>query len=226
MKLTVIVPAYNEQATIGVILNKLIRIKEVREIIVVDDCSQDKTIQEVKKIKDKRIRLINHTRNLGKGAAIRTGLKETTGDYVLIQDADLEYDPADIPAMLEPVLNQRSTVVFGSRFLGPHSNMFFWHMIANKLLNLMINVMYDAILSDMETGYKLIPTELLRSINLSENDFRIEPEITCKLLKRRAKIMEVPISYVARTYEEGKKIGWEDAFKAVWTIFKLRVLRS
>jgi glycosyltransferase involved in cell wall biosynthesis len=226
MKLTVIVPAFNEQDTIGAILKKLIRIKEVEEIIVVNDCSRDKTIQEVKKVKDKRIRLFNHTRNLGKGAAIRTGLKEATGDYVLIQDADLEYDPADIPAMLDPVLNQRTTVVFGSRFLGPHSNMFFWHMIANKLLNLMINVMYDAILSDMETCYKLIPTDLLRSIDIRENDFRIEPEITCKLLMRRAKIMEVPISYVARTYEEGKKIGWRDAFKAVWTILKLRVSSS
>jgi glycosyltransferase involved in cell wall biosynthesis len=222
MNLSVIIPAYNEEKTIGEILTKLMAVKEVKEVVVVDDASVDKTIEVVNKHKDKRIHLVKHAKNQGKGAAIRTGLEVVTGDYVLIQDADLEYDPRDIPIMTAPVIQDRAAVVFGSRFLGSHSNMFFWHMIGNKLLNFGVNILYDSIVSDMETGYKLIPTDVFRELNIQENDFRIEPEITCKLLKRKAKIMEVPISYVARTYEEGKKIGWMDWFKAVGTIVRLR----
>jgi len=226
MKLSVIVPAYNEQKTIAVILKQLLKQKEITEIIVVDDCSKDQTRREVLGVKDKRIRLLTHKKNRGKGAAIRTGLAAVTGDHVLIQDADLEYSPADIPVMVEPIKQERSTVVFGSRFLGPHSNMFFWHMIGNKLLNLLVNILFDAIVSDMETCYKLVPTKLLREIKLQENDFRIEPEITCKLLRRKVKVMEVPISYMARTYAEGKKIGWKDWFRAVGTIIKVRLASS
>jgi glycosyltransferase involved in cell wall biosynthesis len=222
MKLSIIVPAFNEERTIGDVLTRLIKIKDIYEIVVVNDSSTDGTSDKVESIKDKRIRLINQPRNLGKGAAVRTGLAAVNGDYVLIQDADSEYDPYDIPVMISPVTRGRAEVVYGSRFFGIHTNMFYWHLLGNKFLNWMVNILYNSILSDMETGYKLIPTKLFRSLNLTSNDFRIEPEITCKLLKRGIKIMEVPISYVGRTYAEGKKITWKDGFGALKVIFALR----
>jgi len=194
MKLSVIVPAYNEAKTIDQVISKLIRYKEVVEVVVVDDASTDDTVKIINRIREKKLKLVKHAKNQGKGAAIKTGLESVTGDYVLIQDADLEYDPEDIEILTQPIKRKRGTVVYGSRFLGPHSNMFFWHMLGNKWLNLLVNVLYDSIVSDMETGYKLIPTQLLRSLKISENDFRIEPEITCKLLKRKITIIEVPIS--------------------------------
>jgi hypothetical protein len=149
-------------------------------------------------------------------------LKKATGEYVLIQDADLEYDPQEIPKLLDPIKHGRAKVVFGSRFFGAHTNMFYWHYLGNKFLNFVVNIMYDTILSDMETCYKLVPRTLMLKLNLKENDFRIEPEISCKLLMQNVKILEVPISYVGRGYEEGKKITWVDGIKALGTIFYIR----
>jgi glycosyltransferase involved in cell wall biosynthesis len=222
MKLTVLVPAFNEEKTIGSLLKTLLKQKDVYEVIVIDDHSADKTLEAVGKIKDKRLSVISHQKNQGKGAAIRTGLKKARGNYILIQDADHEYDPADIPILTGPVKRGRAEIVFGSRFYGAHTNMNYLHFVGNKFLNWMVNILYNSILSDMETGYKLIPTQLMRELDLKANDFTIEPEITCKLLKRRKKILEVPISYVGRTYEEGKKITWKDGFVALQKIITLR----
>lgn len=217
------IPAFNEAATIGVVLQKLLPMKEVYEVIVIDDGSRDATAKIVKKHKHKKLTLILHGKNQGKGKAIQTGLKQVKGDYVLIQDADLEYDPADIPQLIEPIKKGRVNVVYGSRFFGPHSNMFFWHLLGNRFLNFVVNLWFDSILSDMETCYKVLPTKVMKELSLKENDFRIEPEITCKLLLRQEKIMEVPISYVSRTFEEGKKITWRDGFKALATITRIRL---
>ena len=222
VKLSVIVPAYNEERTIKQVLHVLLTQKEVKQVVIVDDCSTDGTSALVNNVKDKRIILIRHKKNMGKGAAIRTGLDHVTGTHVLIQDADMEYDPREIPTLLDPIKAGRADVVFGSRFYGAHTNMFYWHLVGNKLLNFVVNILYDTTLSDMETCYKVVPTALMRELNLTERDFRIEPEITCKLLKRGAKILEVPITYVGRTYAEGKKITWKDGIKAVRTIVRLR----
>lgn len=219
--LSVIVPAFNEEKTIGRVLQSLLAQSEVDEVIVVDDCSRDRTSQEVKKIKNSKIRLICHEKNRGKGAGIRTGLEHVHGKYTLIQDADMEYDPAEIPHLLKPIHAEKAEVVFGSRFTGSHTNMFYWHFLGNKFLNFIVNVLYNTTLSDMETCYKIIPTKYLKMMNLRENDFRIEPEITCKLLKMGVKIFEVPITYVGRTYEDGKKITWKDGVSALRTIFRL-----
>lgn len=222
--LTVLVPAYNEESTIRKILDRLLSQPLVTQIIVVNDASTDRTGTIVRGIKDKRLTLITHKKNMGKGKAIQTGLQHATGKYVLIQDADMEYDPGEIHLLLEPIRTGRAEIVYGSRFFGAHTNMFFWHYVGNQLLNLFVNVLYNSIVSDMETCYKLVPTTLLRSLDLQENDFRIEPEITCKILQKKNKIFEVPITYVGRTYEEGKKITWIDWFYAVGTIFRIRFL--
>jgi glycosyltransferase involved in cell wall biosynthesis len=225
MKLSVIIPAFNEEGTIGQILDKLKLVPEIKEIVVVDDCSTDDTSGVVKKKRNPLVKLVRHKKNSGKGKAIRTGLETVSNEYVLIQDADSEYDPQDIPLLLEPIKRGRAEVVFGSRFFGMHTNMFYWHYLGNKFLNWVVNILYNSILSDMETGYKLIPTKLFRELNLKSNDFRIEPEITCKLLKRGTKIIEVPISYVGRTYAEGKKITWKDGFAAIGTIISIKLER-
>jgi glycosyltransferase involved in cell wall biosynthesis len=222
MKLSVIIPTYNEAATIGQIVKKLLPISDITQIIIVDDGSTDRTHRIVEQINDSRIIYVSHARNFGKGAAIRSGLKRVNGDYVLIQDADLEYDPEDIPLMLEPIKRHRCEVVYGSRFFGIHTNMFYWHYIGNRFLNWVVNILFNSILSDMETGYKVIPTPLFKSLHIHYSDFRIEPEITCKLLRRNIKILEVPISFVARSYAEGKKITWKDGFGALGTIIRLR----
>jgi glycosyltransferase involved in cell wall biosynthesis len=223
MKLSVIMPAYNEEQTIAEALERLLRVKMVREVVVVNDASKDSTEKVVRHVKDTRITLINHTRNRGKGAAIRTGLAQVTGEWVMIQDADLEYDPSDIPAMLKPILENKAQVVYGSRFTGPRKNMFFWHMLGNKFLSLTVNILYNTTLSDMETCYKLLPTKLMRDLDLKANDFSIEPEITCKILRRKEFIYEVPISYNGRTFEEGKKITWKDGVKALAVILACRL---
>ncbi len=223
IRLSVLVPAYNEERTIVQVLHALLKEKDVFEVIVVDDFSTDKTHTRALSIKDKRLRVIQHTMNQGKGKAIQTALNIATGNYVLIQDADLEYDPKEIPILLAPIRSGRAKIVYGSRFFGAHNNMFYWHYVGNKLLNFFINVLYDTTLSDMETCYKVIPTQLMRDLQLSENDFRIEPEITCTLLRRGERIFEVPITYVGRSYAEGKKITWVDWFFAVQTILKHRI---
>ncbi|MCG2691444.1 glycosyltransferase family 2 protein, partial [Microgenomates group bacterium] len=164
------------------------------------------------------------TKNQGKGAAIRAGIKQATGAYVLIQDADLEYDPADIQSLLDPILNKKAEVIYGSRFLGPHKNMLFWHLMGNKFLSFITNFLYNTTLSDMEVGYKLIPKKLLDSITLKENRFGFEPEITSKILKQGIRIYEVPISYSGREFSEGKKITWVDGLIAFFLLFKYRFL--
>lgn len=221
ISLSVIVPAFNEEKTIAHVLKALLKQSIVSEVIVVDDCSRDATAKAVQKIKDRRVRLFCHEKNQGKGKAIQTGLSHVTGTYTLIQDADMEYDPAEIPHLMNPILTNKAEVVFGSRFTGSHTNMFYWHYVGNKALNFIVNILYNTTLSDMETCYKIVPTAFMKKMKLKENDFRIEPEITCKLLKLGVKIFEIPISYVGRTYEDGKKITWRDGFFAVWTIITL-----
>ena len=223
--LTVVMPVYNEKATIQAILERVEGSRLADEIVLVDDGSHDGTRDLLTRLarNHPKLRVILHETNRGKGAAVVTGIGAATSDIVLIQDADLEYDPRDYPALLEPLLDGRADVVYGSRFLGaPHRTTMFWHMVANKLLTLMTNVLYNSILSDMETGYKVFPRVLIQSIPLRAKRFDFEPEITAKLLKRKTRIFEVPISFNPREYSEGKKIGLKDAFEAVWTLLKYR----
>lgn len=228
MKLSVIVPVYNEAATVTAILAKLIKVPAVDEIVVVNDGSTDATDQKIKVfLKSKRpgVKKIKYfsKQNGGKGSAVRLGLSKVTGDYTMIQDADLEYDPEDISALLKPILNKKAEVVYGSRFLGPHSNLLFWHRVGNDMLNFLVNLLYNTTLSDMETCYKIMPTKLWRELDLRANKFDLEPEITCKVLKRGYRIFEVPISYVGRDFSEGKKITWRDGLDALRVIFGLRL---
>jgi glycosyltransferase involved in cell wall biosynthesis len=223
--LTVVMPVYNEKATIQAILERVESSRLADEIVLVDDGSHDGTRDLLTRLarKHPKLRVILHETNRGKGSAVVTGIGAATSDIVLIQDADLEYDPRDYPALLEPLLDGRADVVYGSRFLGaPHRTTMFWHMVANKMLTLMTNVLYNSILSDMETGYKVFPRVLIQSIPLRAKRFDFEPEITAKLLKRKTRIFEVPISFNPREYSEGKKIGLKDAFEAVWTLLKYR----
>ncbi len=225
MTLSVVMPAYNESQTIATIVERVLATGLVDEIIVVDDGSTDGTSQALEDLRKRepRLRLIRHDRNLGKGAAVRSGIRVATCDLVLIQDADLEYDPRDYPALLIPMQEGKADVVYGSRFLGgPRRTTMFWHMVANRLLTFMTNLLYNSILSDMETGYKLFRREVIQAIPLRANRFDFEPEITAKLLKRRLRVFEVPISFNPREYSEGKKIGLKDAFSAVWTLLKYR----
>ena len=225
MSLSVVMPVYNEKATIETILARVESTGLATEIIVIDDGSTDGTRDLLRQIAPghPRLKLHMHERNRGKGAAIQTGIQAATQDLVLIQDADLEYDPRDYPALLAPIQEGKAQVVFGSRFLGgPRRTTMFWHMVANQLLTLMTNILYNSILSDMETGYKVFRREVIQSIPLRCRRFDFEPEITAKLLKRRVRIFEVPISFNPREYDEGKKIGLKDAFAAVWTLLKYR----
>lgn len=221
MKLSVIVPVYNEQETVKTILKKLVKVKTVDEVVVVDDGSTDDTWSQIQQINSKKIKSFSKP-NQGKGSAVRSGLQHVTGDYVLIQDADLEYDPADIPNLVAAVSKERVEVVYGSRFLGPHSNLLFWHRAGNFFLNLVVNILYDTTLSDMETCYKLVPTQLMKDLDLKADSFNLEPEITCKILKRKINIFEVPITYIGRTFEEGKKITWKDGIAALGMVIKLK----
>ncbi len=221
MKLSIIIPSYNEAGTIRQIIARVKKLKEISpEIIVVNDGSTDAT----KKIlsRQKNIKVISLSHNQGKGAAIRAGLKQATGTYVLIQDADLEYDPADIQSLLDQILNKKAEVIYGSRFLGPHKNMLFWHLMGNQFLSFITNFLYNTTLSDMEVGYKLIPKKLLDSLRLEENRFGFEPEVTAKILKQGIRIYEVPISYSGREFSEGKKITWRDGLIAFFLLFKYR----
>jgi glycosyltransferase involved in cell wall biosynthesis len=225
MTLTIIMPVYNELATIDEILRRIKDVGLADEIVIVDDGSNDGTREHLQSIapSSKLIQLILHEKNQGKGAAVRTGISAASSDLVLIQDADLEYDPRDYPALLKPIEEGLADVVYGSRFLGaPRRPTMFWHMVANKLLTLMTNVLYNSILSDMETGYKLFRREVISEIPLRSKRFNFEPEITAKLLKRKVRIFEVPITFNPREYSEGKKIGLMDAFEAVWTLLKYR----
>jgi glycosyltransferase involved in cell wall biosynthesis len=225
-KLSVIVPVFNERNTVVEVLRRM-RAVELpdgieREIIVVDDGSSDGTRDVLRQLGDSTVRVVMHQGNQGKGAAVRTGLALASGDYVLIQDADLEYDPDDWPRLIAPVMRGRASVVYGSRFTGERRNMLFLHWIGNRMLSLTTNVLYNTTLSDMETCYKLVDRALLVDLGLRCDRFDIEPEITAKILKRRIRIYEVPISYVGREFDEGKKITWRDGFSALWTLVKFR----
>ena len=223
-KLSVIVPAFNERNTIVEIVRRMraVELPMAREIIVIDDGSNDGTRDVLKQLDDSTLRVVYHPENRGKGAAIRTGLEYVTGDLVLIQDADLEYDPDDWPKLLNPVLKGRAVVVYGSRFTGERRNMLFWHWVANRFLSLLANVLFNSTLSDMETGHKLFDRRIIDQVSLRARSFDFEPEVTAKLLKAGIRIYEVPISYAGRTREEGKKITWQDGAIALWTLVKYR----
>ena len=225
MKVSVVIPVYNEIDTIEEILARVDKVAIKKEIIVIDDLSIDGTRERLKKIAaDKEnVKVIYHNRNKGKGAALRTGFESVTGDIVIIQDADLEYDPNEYPKLLEPISDGRADVVYGSRFIGgPHRVLFFWHYVGNKLLTLISNALTNLNLTDMETCYKVFKSQILKDINLKSNRFGFEPEFTAKVSKMRLRIYEVPISYSGRTYSEGKKITWKDGIVALGLIFWYR----
>lgn len=226
MKLSIIMPVYNEQETLHEILGQ-VRAVDLpgveKEILVVDDGSTDGSPQILaREAEVGDLCVFNHDENQGKGQAVRTAIEQATGDLVLIQDADLEYDPRDYPALIRPIAEGRVAVVYGSRFLGPRKAMLFWHMLGNKLLTLTTNILYNTILSDMETCYKCFRADVIKDIPLRARRFDFEPEITAKVLKRGHRIFEVPISYYGREYHEGKKITWRDGPLAFWTLIKYR----
>jgi len=234
-KLSVIIPIFNEESTIRSILDLIKHVKLIneleKEIIIVNDFSTDGSVKEIEKYqkenKDLPCVLYNHEKNMGKGAAIQTGIKKASGDYLIIQDADLEYDPSEYNILLKPILSGHADVVYGSRFMGnnPHRVLFFWHTIGNKFLTFLSNAFTNLNLTDMETCYKMFKTNILKQIMLRENRFGFEPEVTAKISRLpRIRIYEVGISYYGRTYEEGKKIGWRDGFKAIYCIFKYNIM--
>lgn len=225
LKLSVIIPCYNEKNTVATVVERVRKVGLAHEIIVVDDGSTDGSREVLANIDPKDdLKIIYHPYNQGKGAAVRTGFNAATGDVFLIQDADLEYDPREYPVLLRPIEEGIAQVVYGSRFLGgPRKAMFFWNMVANRTLTFITNLLYNAILSDMETCYKVFRAEVVKGIPLRSRRFDFEPEVTAKILKRGYRIYEVPISYNGREWEEGKKISWKDGVIALWTLFRYRV---
>lgn len=223
-KLSVIVPVFNERNTVVEILRRMraVDLPIDREFVVVDDGSDDGTRAVLTQLADSTVKIVSHPQNRGKGAAIRTGLEHVTGDLVLIQDADLEYDPDDWSRLLAPMLKGRAQVVYGSRFTGEHRNMLFLHWAGNKSLSLLTNLLYNTTLSDMETCYKLFDRDVLRGITVKSDRFDFEPEITAKVLRKGIRIYEVPISYAGREFDEGKKITWRDGFAALYALVKYR----
>jgi glycosyltransferase involved in cell wall biosynthesis len=224
MKISVVIPVYNEANTLREIVQRVRAVGVADEIVIVDDGSVDGTREILKDMEDQNpLEVVLHERNQGKGAAVRTGIQHATGDVLIVQDADLEYDPRDYDALLKPIREGVADVVYGSRFLGgPRRPVMFWHMVANKLLTLMTNILYDTILTDMETGYKVFKREVVEDMDLKARRFEFEPEFTAKVLKRDVRIFEVPITFNPRDYDEGKKIGLKDAFEAVWALLKYR----
>ena len=237
MKLSIIIPAYNEGSTIHLILNKIKSVELIhnieRELIIVNDFSNDNTEESIIKYQAENpeitITYYKHSYNQGKGAAIRTGIQKATGDYIIIQDADLEYDPEEYNLLLKPIVNGFADVVYGSRFIGgkPHRILFYWHSIGNKFLTKLSNMFTNLNLTDMETCYKIVHRDIFQSLNLTENRFGFEPEITAKLSRiKNIRIYELGISYYGRTYEEGKKIGWKDGFRAIYCILKYGLFKA
>ena len=225
MKISVVMPVYNEIGTVEEIVARVQAVSLEKEIIIVDDFSTDGTRERLEKIDQihENVKVLYHDHNQGKGAALRKGFQSATGDVVIIQDADLEYDPKEYPVLLESILDGRADVVYGSRFLGgPHRVLFFWHYLGNKFLTLLSNALTNLNLTDMETCYKVFKREILEDMNLKSNRFGFEPEFTVKIARKNLRIYEVPISYSGRTYAEGKKIGWKDGVKAIFSIFWFR----
>jgi glycosyltransferase involved in cell wall biosynthesis len=227
VKLSVVIPVYNEKPTIRVLYETVKAVAIDKEIILVDDGSTDGTREVLATLADAMTKVVMHERNMGKGAALRTGFSHASGDIVIIQDADLEYDPGQYPKLIEPILAGKADVVYGSRFVtGDYRRvMFFWHMVGNKFLTLLSNMLTNLNLTDMETCYKVFRREVLAKILIEENRFGFEPEITAKIAKLNVRLFEVGISYSGRTYKEGKKIGWKDGFSAFWCILKYNLLR-
>ncbi len=225
-KLSVVIPVYNERQWIKELLRRVQAVPVPKEVIVVDDCSTDGTRDLLRELESDEVRVIYQAHNQGKGAALRTGFAHAAGDVIVVQDADLEYDPAEYPRLIQPILENRADVVYGSRFIGEsHRVLYFWHYVANKMLTTLSNMFTNLNLTDMETCYKVFRREVLADITLKSNRFGFEPEITAKIAKRRSpswRIYEVPISYSGRTYEEGKKIGLRDAFNALYCIIRYR----
>ena len=221
MKISIVIPVYNEEKTVQEMISKVSQIPFEKEILVIDDGSTDKTPEVLRSLQGNSLILLRHEQNKGKGAALRTGFSKVTGDIILIQDADLEYNPEDYPALLQPILEGKADVVYGSRFLGgPHRVLFFWHYAGNRFLTLLSNILSNLNLSDMETGYKVFKKEILNQIKLKSNRFGFEPEFTIKIAKKKMRVYEVPIRYYGRDYSEGKKITWKDGLAAIYALFR------
>lgn len=227
-KLSVVIPVYNEERWISEVIRRVQAITIPKEIVIVEDCSTDNTRNVLKQLESSEIRVFYQPHNQGKGAALRRGFQEATGDVILVQDADLEYDPDEYPRLLQPILEDRADVVYGSRFIGEtHRVLYFWHYVANKMLTMLSNMFTNLNLTDMETCYKVFRREVLKGITLKSNRFGFEPEITAKIARKRPgqspwRVYEIPISYSGRTYEDGKKIGLKDAFNALYCILRYR----
>jgi len=224
-RITVAIPVYNEEATVARVVARVLEGGRATEVLVVDDGSTDGTPRALAALRDPRLRALRHERNRGKGAALRTAFAAATGDVIVVQDADLEYDPDDYPALLGPILDGRADAVYGSRFLGgPHRVLLFWHYAGNRFLTLLSNMITNLNLTDMETGAKAFRAEFVRRMHLRQDRFGFEPEVTAKLARLGARVWETPVSYAGRTYAEGKKITWVDALEVPWVLFRVRFL--